>query len=61
MLGFYGFLKPEACLPQARDAATRAITLNPSLGETLTSMAMSISSTTGTDELRSVSFFSLWN
>jgi TolB-like protein len=41
MLGFYGFLKPEACLLQAKDAATRAITLNPSLGEAHTSMAVS--------------------
>lgn len=41
MLGFYGFLKPEACLTQAKDAAMRAITLSPLLGETHTSMAMS--------------------
>ena len=41
LLGFYGFLKPEACLPQGKDAATRATTLSPSLGESHTSMALS--------------------
>src|SRR6516164_9073535 len=33
MVGFYGLVRPEACLPQAKDAAIRAVTLGPSLSE----------------------------
>ena len=41
MLGFYGLARPEACLPQAKGAAQQAITLDPSLADAHTSMAMS--------------------
>ena len=33
MLGFYGFERPEATMPQAKEAATRAVALDPSLAE----------------------------
>ena len=33
MLGFYGFERPEATMPQAKEAATRAVALGPSLAE----------------------------
>jgi TolB-like protein/Tfp pilus assembly protein PilF len=38
---FYGLARPEACLPQAKEAAQQAIALDPSLAEAHTSMAMS--------------------
>jgi len=40
MVGFYGLTHPEACLPQAKEAAQRAIGLDPSLAEAHTSLAM---------------------
>src|SRR5205814_4525699 len=40
-VGFYGLASPEACLPQAREAAQRAIELDPLLAEAHTSLAMS--------------------
>jgi serine/threonine protein kinase/Tfp pilus assembly protein PilF len=33
MLGFYGFERPEATMPQAKEAATRAVALDASLAE----------------------------
>jgi TolB-like protein/Tfp pilus assembly protein PilF len=41
MSGFYGLTKPEDCLPQAKDAAQRAVTLGSSLAEAHTALAMS--------------------
>jgi len=41
MLGFYGLARPEACLPHAKEAAQRAIALEPSPAEAHASMAMS--------------------
>ena len=41
MVGFYGLARPEACLPQAKDAAIRAVRLGPSLSETHHSLAVS--------------------
>ncbi len=41
MVGFYGLARPEACLPQAKEAAQRAIVLEPSLAEAHSSLAMS--------------------
>jgi adenylate cyclase len=41
MIGFYGLAKPDTCLPQAKEAALRAIELDPSLAEPHTSLAMS--------------------
>ncbi len=41
MVGFYGLARPEACVPKAREAAQRAIALDPSLAEAHTSLAMS--------------------
>jgi TolB-like protein/Tfp pilus assembly protein PilF len=38
---FFGLARPEACLAQAKDAATRAVTLGPSLSETHHSLALS--------------------
>ncbi len=43
LVGFYGLARPEACLPQAKDAAIRAVTLAPSLSETHNSLALSYS------------------
>jgi len=40
-LGFYGLAKPGACLPQAKDAAQRAVALDPALAEAHHSLAMS--------------------
>jgi len=40
-VGFYGLASPEACLPQAREAAQRAIELDPLLAEAHTSLAVS--------------------
>jgi serine/threonine-protein kinase len=40
MLGFYGFARPEACLPQAKEAAQQAIAFDPSLAEAHTSLAI---------------------
>jgi TolB-like protein/Tfp pilus assembly protein PilF len=41
MVGFYGLARPELCLPHAKEAAQRAIALEPSLAEAHASMAMS--------------------
>jgi TolB-like protein/Tfp pilus assembly protein PilF len=41
MLGFYGLARPEACLPPAKEAAERAIALDPSVAEAHTSLAIS--------------------
>jgi TolB-like protein len=41
MLGFYGLARPDACMPDAKEAAQRAVTLDPSLAEAHTSLAMS--------------------
>jgi TolB-like protein/Tfp pilus assembly protein PilF len=41
MVAFYGLARPEACLPHAKDAAQQAITLDASLAEAHTSLAMS--------------------
>jgi len=41
MVGFYGLVRPEACLPQAKDAAIRAVTLGPSLSEAHHALALS--------------------
>jgi TolB-like protein/Tfp pilus assembly protein PilF len=40
MVGFYGLVRPEACLPHAKKAALQAIALDPSLAEARTSLAM---------------------
>jgi TolB-like protein len=40
ILGFYGLARPEACLPQAKEAAQRATVLDPSMAEAHTSLAM---------------------
>jgi len=39
--GFYGVASPETCLPQAKEAAQRAIELDPLLAEAHTSVALS--------------------
>ena len=41
MVAFYGLARPEACLPQAKDAAIHAVTLGPSLSEAHHSLALS--------------------
>jgi TolB-like protein/Tfp pilus assembly protein PilF len=41
MVGFYGLARPEACLPQAKEAAQQAIALDPSTAEAHTSSAIS--------------------
>ena len=41
MVGFYGLAHPKACLPQAKEAAQRAIALDPLVAEAHTSLAMS--------------------
>ena len=40
IVGFYGMARPEACLPQAKEAARQAVALDPSLAEAHTSLAM---------------------
>ena len=40
IVGFYGLARPEACLPQAKEAAKQAVALDPSLAEAHTSLAM---------------------
>ena len=40
-VGFYGVASPETCLPQAKEAAQRAIQLDPLLAEAHTSLAQS--------------------
>jgi len=40
MVGFYGLARPDACLPQAKEAAQQAIALDPSAAEAHTSLAM---------------------
>lgn len=40
MVGFYGLARPEACLPQAKQAGHYAITLDPTVAEAHTSLAM---------------------
>jgi TolB-like protein len=40
-VGFYGLAKPAACLPLAKEAAQRAIALDPSLAEAHTPLAVS--------------------
>src|SRR5438445_3557700 len=37
MVGFYGLARPEVCVPEAKEAAQRAIALDPSLAEAHTS------------------------
>jgi Predicted integral membrane protein len=37
---FYGLARPEACLPQAKEAAQRAIALDPQVAEAHTSLAL---------------------
>ena len=39
-VGFYGLARPEACLPQAKEAARRAIALDPQVSESHTALAM---------------------
>jgi tetratricopeptide (TPR) repeat protein len=39
MLGFYGFERPKATMPQAKEAATRAVALDPSLAEAHSALA----------------------
>jgi len=39
---FYGLASPETCLPQAKEAAQRAIELDPSLAEAHMSLALSV-------------------
>ena len=41
MVGFYGLARPEACMPKAKEAAQRAIDLDPSLAEAHMSLALS--------------------
>ncbi len=41
LVGFYGLLRPEACVRQAKEAAQRAVTLNDSMAETHNSLALS--------------------
>jgi tetratricopeptide (TPR) repeat protein len=41
MVAFYGLARPEACLSRAKEAAQRAIALDPLLAEAHTSLAMS--------------------
>ena len=41
MSGFYGLTPPEACMPHGKDAAHRAILLDPTLAEAHASLAMS--------------------
>jgi adenylate cyclase len=41
-LGFYGLAKPEETLPHAKEAAQRAIALDPLLGEAHTPLAVSL-------------------
>jgi adenylate cyclase len=41
-VGFYGLAKPEDCLPQAKEAALRAIALDPSLSEAHSPLAVSL-------------------
>ena len=41
MVGFYGLASPETCIPQAKEAAQRAIELDPSLAEAHMSLALS--------------------
>jgi len=41
-LGFYGLAKPEDSLPQGKEAALRAIELDPLLGEAHTSLAVAL-------------------
>ena len=40
LLGLYGFLRPEVCFPHAKEAATRAVTLEPSLAEGHSALAL---------------------
>jgi len=40
MVAFYGHARPEACLPHAKEAAQKAIALDPLLAEAHTSLAM---------------------
>jgi len=40
MLGLYGFERPEATMPQAKEAATRAVAFDPSLAEAHCALAM---------------------
>jgi non-specific serine/threonine protein kinase len=40
MLAWYGFVRPQASLPHAKEAATRAVALGPSLAEAHTALAM---------------------
>jgi len=39
VLAWYGFVRPQASLPQAKEAATHAVALDPSLAETHTALA----------------------
>jgi adenylate cyclase len=39
--GFYCVIKPSACMPQAKDAALRAVTLNPSLAQARAALGVS--------------------
>jgi TolB-like protein len=41
-IGFYGLVKPEDCLQQAKEAALRAIALDPSLSEAHSPLAVSL-------------------
>jgi TolB-like protein len=40
-VGFYGLARPDTCLPRAKEAAQKAIELDPSLAEAHTSLAIS--------------------
>ncbi|MFY9559979.1 MAG: protein kinase [Terriglobales bacterium] len=40
MLAFYGLSHPEVCLPQAKEASVRAVTLDPLLAEAHTALAL---------------------
>ena len=41
LVGFYGLARPEECLPEAKNAAARAVTLAPTLSDTHSSLALS--------------------
>jgi TolB-like protein len=41
MAGFYCVVKPAACMPQAKEAALRAVTLNPSLAQARAALGVS--------------------
>ena len=40
VLGYYGLVRPEACMPRGMQVARRAVSLDPSLGEAHAALAM---------------------